>query len=261
VKIAVAGKGGVGKTLVAATLADYFSTRGLRVLAVDADPTPSLAYVLGIPKEMIAGIIPISDRDDLIRSKTDSGVPGVYRLNFSVGDIIQNYSVMAPDDANLIVMGTVKSAGEGCTCPQNAVLKALMRHVIVQRDEMIVLDMEAGLEHMGRGTAERVDLMIVVSEAGHRSLEVASRLIELAHELGLRHILVGNKIRNESDGQALRQCASRCETEVGALVPYDETVEQFETEGISPLMCGERSNAIATIRRFAEWVLEMDLVA
>lgn len=256
-KIAVAGKGGVGKTFIAATIADHLSRKGFRVLAVDADPSPSLAYILGIPESELQRIIPISDRDDLVKNKTDTGAPGVYRLSFKVDDIVRDYSIRIRDSLNLIVMGTVKSAGEGCTCPENALLRALMRHLVVQRDEIVILDMEAGLEHMGRGTAERVDLMLVVSEPGYRSLTTACRLIELAREAGVSHTsLIGNKIRDERDAKALKKYVSHCQTNLAALIPYDEIIQEFETEGLPPFQDGVRSKAISAIRSFTDIIVD-----
>ena len=255
-KIAIAGKGGVGKTFLAASLANHFSRKGVRVLAVDADPTPSLAYMLGIPETERARIVPISERADLVKTKTDSGILGVYRLNFTVDDIIQNYSMRAPNNVNLIVMGTVSSAGEGCTCPENALLRALMRHLIVQRDEMIILDMEAGLEHMGRGTAEHVDLMIVVAEPGHRSLEVACRLVELARQVKIPRItLIGNKIRNETDAAALAESANKCGARLGALIPYDTAIQELEVKGLSPIERANDSKAVCAVISFGDSIL------
>jgi CO dehydrogenase maturation factor len=254
-KIAVAGKGGVGKTFIAAVIADHLATRGLRVLAVDADSSPNLGHMLGLSKSALAEIVPIADRADLIRSRTDTGVPGVYRLTFKVDDIIRKYSTEVTNNLHLMVMGTVKTAGEGCVCPANALLRALMRHLVVQHDEAIVLDMEAGLEHMGRGTAERVDLMIVVSEAGQRSLETANRLIKLAMESGIPEIaLVGNKIRNEAGETALRKNADNHGVKLEAIIHYDEVIEQLELEGVSPLVSPSRSEAVASLRTFAEQI-------
>ena len=171
VKIAVSGKGGVGKTLVAGVLAGFFAKKKLKVLAIDADPSPNLALTLGIPIDKARKIIPVSENVKLIESKTKTNFEGVYRLSFSVNDVIKDFSVKSPSNVNLLVMGTVKSAGSGCTCPANTVVRALLRHLFLERNEVVVMDMEAGVEHLGRGTAKRMDTMLIVSESSFKSID------------------------------------------------------------------------------------------
>ena len=137
-KIAVAGKGGVGKTLVAGAIAYFFAEKGYKVLAIDADPAPNLAITLGIPTEKAKEIKPISENKQLIEEKTSTGVPGVYKLSFTVDDIVQKYALTSPLGVNLLVMGTIRSVGGGCTCPANALIRALLRHLIVERDEAVI---------------------------------------------------------------------------------------------------------------------------
>jgi CO dehydrogenase maturation factor len=143
----------------------------LKVLAIDADPAPNLALTLGISLEEAKKIVPISENTQLIESKTQTGIAGVYNLSFSVEDIIDNFSVKSPYGINLLVMGTVRSAGAGCMCPANAVVRALLHHLLVKRDEAVVMDLEAGIEHMGRGTAEYVETMLIVTDPSLKSLE------------------------------------------------------------------------------------------
>src|SRR4030065_1097913 len=159
-KIAVSGKGGVGKTLIAAGLARGFAARGLKTIAIDADSSPNLASTLGLSVEEARKIVPISENKELVESKTGTGYSGVYRLTFTVDDIVQEYSVRTPFDLNLVVMGTVRSMGSGCMCAANAVVRALLRHLVVERTEAVVLDMEAGVEHLGRGTGKQVDAIL-----------------------------------------------------------------------------------------------------
>ena len=153
-KIAVAGKGGLGKTFIAGSLAAYFSRQGHPVITIDTDPSPNLAMTLGLSPEETARIIPIAENEVLIKLKTGTEFPGVFRITFSVDDMIEKYSVPTPAGPALMVMGTVRSMGSGCTCPANSLVKALLRHLVVNRDEVVILDMEAWIEHLGRGTSD-----------------------------------------------------------------------------------------------------------
>ena len=155
-KIAITGKGGVGKTFIAGSLSYLFHSKGLSVLAVDADSNANLAYTLGFDSEKINYITPISENSELIKKKTDtnSGNFGaIFKLNFTVDDLVENFSVKTSSGVNLLVMGTVRKAAGGCMCPANHLLRMLLRHLLVRRKEIVILDMEAGIEHLGRGTA------------------------------------------------------------------------------------------------------------
>jgi len=158
-KVAVAGKGGVGKTLIAGGLASGFAQRGFKTIAIDADSSPNLALTLGLSAEETRKLVPVSDNKPLVDSKTQTEYSGVYKLSFSVDDIVRDYSVKTPIGPNLIVMGTVQSMGSGCMCAPTAVVRELLRHLVVDRDEAVVLDLEAGVEHIGRGTAKAMDTL------------------------------------------------------------------------------------------------------
>src|SRR3990170_1301065 len=140
-KIAVSGKGGVGKTLIAGGLAVCLAKKGLKTMAIDADSSPNLAFTLGLSLEQARKIVPISENKELVESKTSTGYSGVYRLTFTVDDVVRDYSVTTPLGVNLIVMGTVKAMDSGCMCAPNAVIRALLRHLIVERNEAVVLDL------------------------------------------------------------------------------------------------------------------------
>lgn len=255
-KVAVSGKGGVGKTLIAGGIAVHLARRGFKVLAIDADSSPNLALMLGLSPSEAARIKPISEDWDLIRRKTDTGYPGVYRLYFRVDDIVEDYAVKTPLGVSLLVMGTVKEAEGGCTCPANALVRALMRHLIVDRGEAVVMDMEAGVEHLGRGTAKHVDCMLIVSEPNYRSLNAAARIYELARSLRIPRIaLVGNKVASRDDVEVIERFCSEVGLELMGLVPFDESVVEAERGGRSPLL-SEGSKAVASIERIVEGLLK-----
>jgi len=251
-KIAVSGKGGVGKTLVAGGLAYSFANRGLKTLAIDADPSPNLALTLGLPLDEARKILPISENRKLIESKTSTQYSGVYRLTFSVEDIIRDFSVNTPLGVRLIVMGTVRSVGSGCTCPANSVIRSLLRHLIMEQSEVAVMDMEAGIEHLGRGTAQHVDTMLVVADANMKALEIARHINDLATEAGMKKtLLVGNKIASENQEATVRRFAERNGLTILNFVPFDEKIVEAEMLGETPLRYKE-SKGVRAIRDLSE---------
>jgi len=204
VKLAIAGKGGVGKTTLAALLAMVYSAEGKRVIAIDADPDANLASALGIPPDAARRITPIVELKDLIEERTGArpGTSGgFFKLNPKVDDIPDRFS-LRKNNVRLMVMGTVKGGGTGCVCPESTLLKSLLSHLLLERDEVVILDMDAGLEHLGRGTAQGVDAFIVVVEPGKRSLQTAEAVKQLAKELGIGQCYaVGSKTQNDADRQ------------------------------------------------------------
>jgi CO dehydrogenase maturation factor len=256
VKVAVSGKGGVGKTLIAGGLARGFVEHGLKTIAIDADSSPNLALTLGLSAEEGRKIVPISENKELVDSKTSTGYSGVYRLQFTVEDIVRDYSVSTPLGVNLIVMGTVQSMGAGCMCAPNAVIRALLRHLVVERDEAVVLDLEAGVEHIGRGTARQVDDLLIVADSNLKSLEIAKHIHDMAKAAGMKQLyLVGNRVMNEAQKEAIQNFADKNGLSLLAFVPFDPKVIEADTLGESPLKNKDIS-AVKTIDNICELLLK-----
>ncbi len=222
-KIAISGKGGVGKTMLASLLSTVLTKLGYSVLAIDADPNATLATALGFPHP--ERITPISEMGDLIEERT--GVrPGqaapYFKLNPKVDDIPEKYWV-EHNGVKLMVMGRLKRGGSGCYCPENALLEALLAHVLLRRDEVVIIDMEAGIEHLGRATSRAVNKMIIVVEPGKASIETAYRIRELAKDIGLENIAVtANKIRSDQDKNLITSAMP--DFEFLGFIPYDQSV-------------------------------------
>ncbi len=222
-RIAVSGKGGAGKTTLVALLATVFARLGYSVLAIDADPNTTLATTLGVPHP--ERITPISEMEDLIEERTGARPrqTGTYfKLNPRVDDIPEKYWI-EHNGLKLMVMGRLKRGGTGCYCPENALVEALIAHILLRRNEVVIIDMDAGVEHLGRATARAVDKMIIVVEPGKASVETAYRIRELARDIGLKSIaVVANKIRNGRDKDFL--ISSMPDFEFLGFIPYDERI-------------------------------------
>ena len=201
-KIAISGKGGVGKTTLTALLSQVYADKGYGVLAVDADPSPCLAGAIGVPDELQAQLAPIAEMDALIEERTGAKpgtTGGFFTLNPRVDDIPERFSVKYRG-IQLLEMGSVDLGGSGCICPESAMLKTLFTHLLFRKDEVLLLDMYAGVEHLGRSTVDFVDAMIVVVEPTRRSLGTASQIKKLAEDIKLTRLwLVGNKVQNQEE--------------------------------------------------------------
>jgi CO dehydrogenase maturation factor len=231
-KLAITGKGGVGKTTLSALLAHAYADEGSKVLAIDADPDANLASALGLPRDVALQITPIAQMDDLIEERTGARpgeIGGFFSLNPKVDDIPDRFSA-THRGVKLLVLGTIGRGGAGCICPESALLKNLVRHLFVGRSEVIILDMEAGLEHLGRGTASAVDAFIVVVEPGQRSLQTAQAIKRLAADIWIHKVyIVGNKIRNEQDQAFIREHLPG--DEVLGFLPFSEKAIEADMMG------------------------------
>jgi CO dehydrogenase maturation factor len=244
-KLAISGKGGVGKTTFAALLIRSLNRDGRRVLAIDADPDANLAAALGIADA--DNITPIADMKDLVFERTGAqpgSIGGYFSLNPKVDDLPEALSAKL-ENIKLMRLGGVSKGGAGCICPESSLLKALVRHVVLQRDEVVVMDMEAGIEHLGRATAKAVDKLIVVVEPGRRSIDTAGHIRQLASEIKLNNIaVVGNKIRGPKDEAFLKEHLDGFEF-LGFL-PFDDALIEADLQGKSPFDVD--SAAIAVVK-------------
>ncbi len=206
-KLAITGKGGVGKTTIAALLAHHYARQGRPVLAIDADPSPCLSAALGFPPDLTASLRPIAEMEELIYEGTGAqpGTTGGYfKLNPRVDDLPDRFAA-GQGGIKLLQLGAVKAGGSGCICPESALLKTLVTHILLRRNEVVILDMYAGVEHLGRATADSVDAMMAVVEPGARSLATAQQIRRMAADIGIRRVyLVGNKVRGPEDEEYVR---------------------------------------------------------
>jgi len=233
-KIAISGKGGVGKTTLTALLAQVYADQGKQVFAVDADPSPCLAGALGVPQEIQAKLHPISEMDDLILERTGAKpgtTGGFFTLNPRVDDIPDRFSA-AHRGVQLLEMGAVELGGSGCICPESAMLKTLFTHLLFRKDEVLLLDMYAGVEHLGRSTVDFVDTMVIVVEPTRRSIGTALQIKKLASEIGLTRLwLVGNKVQNDEEIEFLQ--ANPGDLPLLGVLPASMGVLEADRKGIA----------------------------
>lgn len=234
-KIAVTGKGGVGKTTLSSTLARLYAQEGRKVLAADVDPDANLGLALGFSEEELEEITPISKMRKLVEERTGASQENFgkfFKLNPKVDDLPD---MLAKEHAGvkLLVLGTVETAGSGCVCPENVMLKCIISSLILGKDDVVIMDMEAGLEHLGRGTAGCMDSFIVVIEPGARSVQTYKNVKKLAHELGIQDVrVVANKVRNAEDEAFIREKISA--EDLLGMIHYNTEVIDADRRGLSP---------------------------
>ena len=220
----------MGKTTLAGTLARLMAKDGMDVLAIDADPDMNLASALGIDNPPL----PLTEYKELIDERA-GGPDGMFKLNPKVDDVVERFGAVGPDGVRMLVMGTVERGGSGCMCPASSFLRALLRHVVFKETSVVIMDMEAGIEHLGRGTTKGIDLMIVVVEPGKRSLETAERIKRLGTELGIgKFAAVINKVREEDIG-VVESRLDELGIPVLGILPYDSSMVETDLAGRSPV--------------------------
>lgn len=258
IKISVAGKGGVGKTTLAGTLARLFAKdKKYNVLAIDTDPALNLFSALGISKEEFEKIEPISEQSKLIEER--AGKPGgIFKVNPKVSDIPEKFSITGPDGLKLIKIGTVDKAGTGCLCPSNAFIRALLFHFVLNPNDVVVIDMEAGIEHLGRGVAQNVDIMLIVVEPGSRSFQLAKKIQKLGNELGVKKIfVVANKIGSPEEEKFVKEVSSEMGLELLGIMPLDRKLVEADLKGVAPIDYIPDSKPMQAIKEIKSKILDI----
>lgn len=259
-KIGIAGKGGVGKTLIASTLARLAGRSGrfTQVLAIDNDPSLNLGMALGIPADEIGS--PISEMKDLIKERTGvgPGESGAFKLNPVVSDIPESFAVQGPDNVRLLVIGTIKDPGSGCMCSSNALVRELIYHLVVQRDELVILDFEAGMESsIGRATSKGLDVLFVIIEPGQKSIQVGIKIASMATTLGIKNVLIIlNKVETEEQQALIARQLNEAGFEIFGIIPKSEAVLEADLHGVPLLDYQEDNGAVAAIQAILENLLE-----
>lgn len=250
-KIAVAGKGGTGKTLITGTLAHLFAKNGYEVLAIDNDASMNLAFSIGIPEDVRKTMVPISKMNELIKERTgiEGADSGIYNVNPQVSDIPDQFVVVGPNGIKLLALGTIETPSSGCLCPGNALIRTLLYNLFIKRNEVVLVDFEAGLEHLGRGTAKGVDLMAIVTEPSQKSLELSLKIGRLARELGIKNLgLIFNKMREDHPIDALTaQIPPGDHFAMLGDIPFDEEVVQGDLHGESLFLRNPNAPAVKAI--------------
>jgi len=240
-KIAISGKGGVGKTTLAGVMARILAHRDRKVLAIDADPDSNLASAIGLPKEALAKLSPIASMTSMIEERTGAkkgGFGSMFKLNPKVDDIPDEMGVNY-QGVKLLLLGCIPQGGGGCFCPENVLLKNLVRHILVKREEALIIDMEAGLEHLGRGSTGYVDALIIVVEPGQRAINTAKQIKKLGEDLNIKNMMiVGNKVNSEEDRRLIEEQLS--EFPVLGHMSFNPKVLQADKEGKSPYDIDEK---------------------
>ncbi len=250
-KIGIAGKGGTGKTFIAGTLARFLA-KSFRVLAIDNDPSMNLIYSLGMDPSLRDTITPIAHMTQLIMERTtiEGGGTAVYKANPHVSDIPDRFKIKGPDQLELLVLGTVEQPSSGCLCAPNVLVKSILSELILNRDEIVVIDFEAGIEHLSRGTGKSLDVLLIVTGAYQKSLDLTERVLELSNKLGIKKCyLVGNMVEDSTSEELIQNWAKVHDIEVIGMIPRDREIIRCEQTGSSPYVAlGTKSRAVQEIK-------------
>ena len=239
-KVAITGKGGVGKTTLSSTLARPYADEGRTVLAAERDPDPNLGLALGLTEEEVNAIVPVSKMKQLAKERTGANNQNsFYKLNPEVSNTPEKLPAKDINGVKLLVMGTVDTGGTGCVCPEHVMLEQFS-NLVFRKDDVVIMDMEAGLEHLGRGTASMMDQFIVVIEPGARSVQTYERIKSLAKDIGITKVrVVANKIRDDSDRAFIR---SRIPADdLLGFISYNSDVIDADRKGLSPYDCSPQA--------------------
>jgi CO dehydrogenase maturation factor len=251
-KIAISGKGGSGKTTVSGTLSRSFATESYDVLAIDDDENPNLALTLGLPRDREVAPIP----SDLLKRVEAPGGETELELAKSPQQIIDDYGAEAPDGVKLLKMGEVDHAGSGCMCRAHSTAREVLSEIVEDRDEITVMDMVAGVEHLGRGTAKDVDTLLVVVEPYYKSMETGRRTKGLASDLDIPDVrVVANKVRDEHDREAIEEFCDDNDLEIAAVVPHDDAIRRADQEGSAPIDYESEGDGVRAVRELADDLL------
>ena len=250
-KIAIAGKGGVGKTTISGTLCRVLGKNGNPVLAIDGDPNPNLSVVLGIDKE---AEMPKALSTDIIERIEESEGKWKFQVKMSFQEILDTYGQKAPDNVSLLMIGKPEKAGTGCMCGSHTVVRELIHSALAHEEEQImVVDTEASLEHMKRGTSQYVDKMYTVVEPYYRSLEAAGRFADMANQLGIVNVeAIANKVRNAEEEQAIREFCKKINLPIAVILPFDEQVTDADLKGVSIMDYDKDAKVVKAMEVFVQ---------
>ncbi|MGY5860100.1 MAG: AAA family ATPase [Candidatus Thorarchaeota archaeon] len=254
------GKGGVGKTTVAGSIARLLGRDGKKILAVDADPNFNLWSSIGISEEIASNIQPLLYNEELVKAKTDMKwievLGNFFQVHPRVDDLTAKYAIQGPDNVSLLVAGTVNMGGQGCMCPSAALLKTLISYLNLESDEAFVMDMDAGIENLGRGTIKGMDLLLAVVEPGRRSLDTIERIKVLGQDIGVNRVFaVGNKIMSERDEKYIIEVVESKGIPLIGMIPFDEKLREADIQALAPLDLDEHCPAIEAIKKVKADVL------
>ncbi len=243
-RLAIAGKGGAGKTTISATVARLAARSGRSVVAIDADANPNLSFALGVTPGRAASLEPLPA--SLVSRRV-----GGRGLTEPVADVLTRYSVLAPDGVQLVGMGSPAHADEGCLCSAHAVVSSLLED-LGSPERLVVVDMEASPEHLSRGTVRHVDAVCMVAEPYYRSLETVRRMAALVAELPVeRVVVVANKVRSSADEQAVSEFCQRHGFELAGVVPWNDEVVAADRQRMPAIDWPGAAPLVAAVARFA----------